>query len=145
MPKSIHPSVFVVYRNAGVSYIYRRSPITLSQATSDLESEPSHAELVLVYCRLAGLLGIGGGREEHALVALGLFVLAYAAGLFGCLVSGYGVGDLGCCSAHLGLRGGVGLSRCSGSAGAEGRWNWSAGIVANGLLDCGEVEEVLTH
>lgn len=74
MPKSIP-------KRRRVSYIYRSNRLTLCRATSDLEPEPGHAELVLVYCRLAGLLGVGGGREEHALVALGLFVLAHAAGL----------------------------------------------------------------
>lgn len=53
----------------------------------DLEAEPSHAAAVQVYCRLAVLLGVGGVRKEHALVAAGLLVLAHAAGLSGCHVS----------------------------------------------------------
>jgi len=47
----------------------------------NLEPEPGHAAPVLVYCRLAILLRVGGVREEHALVALGLLFLAHAAGL----------------------------------------------------------------
>ena len=49
----------------------------------DLEPEPGHAAAVQVDGRLAVLLGVGGVGEEHALVALGLFVLAHAARLLG--------------------------------------------------------------
>jgi hypothetical protein len=55
-----------------------------SSPLSDLEPKPEHAALVLVYRREAVLLGIGGLGEEHAFVALGLLLLAHAAGL--CLV-----------------------------------------------------------
>jgi len=55
---------------------------SLLQEPSDLEAEPEHAALVLVYCRQAVLLGIGSLREEHTFVALGFLILAYAAGLY---------------------------------------------------------------
>jgi len=47
----------------------------------DLETETSHAALVKVYCGKAVLLGVSGVGEEHALVTLGFFFLADAAGL----------------------------------------------------------------
>jgi hypothetical protein len=49
---------------------------------SNLEPKTQHAALVLFYCRQAVLLRVGSLREEHALVALGLLLLADAAGLF---------------------------------------------------------------
>jgi hypothetical protein len=48
---------------------------------SYLEPEPSHTTPVLVDGALAVLLRVGGGREEHALVALGFLVFTYAAWL----------------------------------------------------------------
>jgi hypothetical protein len=47
----------------------------------DLEAKSSHAGLVLFNGGLALLLGVIGLREQHAVVAGGLFGLADAAGL----------------------------------------------------------------
>ena len=48
----------------------------------DLEAEASHAGAVLVYRGHAVLLGVVGLGEKHAVVTLGLLLLAHAAGLF---------------------------------------------------------------
>jgi hypothetical protein len=71
------------------------SHFNLFSHTLDLEPEPSHATPVLIYCRLAVLLGIGGVREKHALVTLGLFILAHTAGLSVRLVSSFHVQNPG--------------------------------------------------
>ena len=48
----------------------------------DLESEPSHAALVLLNRCHAVFRGVGGVREEHALVALRFLFCANTAWLF---------------------------------------------------------------
>ena len=55
--------------------------VSIDVIALDLVSEAEHAGLVLRDKRLAVGLGVLGVGEEHALVALGLFVLANAAGL----------------------------------------------------------------
>ena len=54
---------------------------SIGDASLDLEAESSHAGLVLLNCGLAFLRWVIGFGEEHAVVASGLFGLAYAAGL----------------------------------------------------------------
>lgn len=46
-----------------------------------LESVTGHACSILIDERLAIGRGVFGGGKQHALVSLGLFVFAYAAGL----------------------------------------------------------------
>jgi hypothetical protein len=56
----------------------------MPRAILHLESKSSHAALVLVYQGLAVGGGVLGRREQHALVALRLLLLAHAAGLIVC-------------------------------------------------------------
>ena len=102
----------------------------------DLEPEPGHAAAVQVDGRLAVLLGVGGVGEEHALVALGLFVLAHAAGLLGRRVSWAWTSS---------GRGPVGALRFSAPwAWRRPRWpgpsrrvlRWSRGTLGDGQQEC---------
>lgn len=67
---SLHPAFLRLYK-----------PHVRPERSLDVETKSGHAALVLGYEVLACLLGIGGGAEQHALVATGLFVLADTAGL----------------------------------------------------------------
>jgi hypothetical protein len=55
--------------------------IALRRPSWDYEAISCHTALVLRHYRLALLLWVVGGGEQHALVALGLFFVTDAAGL----------------------------------------------------------------
>lgn len=94
-----HRSLLVVLVESGIVQKAPQSNLSLSShrsgysehdpstSASNFEPIPSHAFPVEIYRRLAVFLGVLGFREEHALVALPFLVFAYAAWLFGGLVS----------------------------------------------------------